>query len=217
VDSADNPLHRARVQRGIGLSQLAARTLLSAPIVSKIDEGRFAELPGGLYARSYIRAFASAVGLDPEDVVRELAERLPPAEDPFSGLREIPHSGPAAWMTALNECAVSATKWMAVNTPGSTGTTRRTIAATIDAFVLLTLQAILIQVTAWTCGVDPRVLLESGSGALAIVWGILVMLYFVMFGGIGGKTPGTFMSQLPRPEAPAALELPAVLERARLH
>ena len=86
MDFADNPLHLARVQRGMGLSQLAARTLLSGPIIDKIDEGRFAELPGGLYARSYIRAFASAVGLDPEEAVRELAERLPPAQDPFSCL-----------------------------------------------------------------------------------------------------------------------------------
>lgn len=215
--AADNPLHRARVQRGIGLSQLAALTLLSARIIDKIDEGRFAELPGGLYARSYIRAFASAVGLDPEEVVRELAARLPPAEDPFPALREIARSGDPAWIVALNDLALSATKWVATNVAGLTGMTRRTMAATIDAFVLLMLLAILIQVTARTCGVHPHVLLESGSGALAAVWGILVMLYFVMLGGIGGKTPGAFISQLPAAEERTPLQLPTVLERARLH
>lgn len=215
--SEDNPLHRARVQRGIGLSHLAARTLLSARIVDKIDQGRFAELPGGLYARSYIRAFASAVGLDPEEVVRELAERLPAAEDPFPALRGIARSGDPAWIVAFNHFALSATKWVATGTAGWTGMTRRTMAATINAFVLLMLQAVLIQVTAWTCGVHAQVLLESGSGPLAVVWGIVVMLYFVMLGVIGGKTPGAFMSQLPAAEDRTPLELPTVLERARLH
>ena len=214
---ADNPLHLARVQRGMGLSQLAARTLLSGPIVEKIDEGRFAELPGGLYARSYIRAFASAVGLDPEEAVRELAERLPPAQDPFPALRESARLSDPAWVTALNDLVPSATKWLAANTAGWTGMTRRTVAASIDATVLLTLLAVLIQVTAWTCGVHPHALLESASGALAAVWGIVVILYFVMLGGIGGKTPGAFLSQMPIAEEPAPLQLPTVLERALMH
>jgi hypothetical protein len=204
------------MQRGIGLSELAARTLLSPRIVDKIDEGRFSELPGGLYARSYIRAFASAVGLDPEDAVRELAERLPSAEDPLPALREIARSGDPFWLVALNDFALTVRTRVAAVTTAWTGSTRRTMAATIDALVLLILQAVLIQVTAWTCGVHPQVLLEFGSGAIAAVWGILVMLYFVMLGGIG-KTPGAFMSQLPAAEETARLHLPAIPGRALLH
>jgi helix-turn-helix protein len=217
VYTSDNPLHRARVQQGVGLSQLAAVTLLSPHIIDKIDAGRFAELPGGLYARSYIRAFASVVGLDPEDIVRELAERLPPAESPFPALREIARSGDPAWVVAFNDVALSARKWLSATTVGWTGVTRRMVAATIDALVLLMLQAVLIQVTAWTCGVHPQVLLEFGSGGLAAVWGILVMLYFVILGGIGGKTLGAFISQLPAAEEQTPLQLPTVLGRALLH
>ena len=104
-----------------GHAQLAALTLLSPGILHKIDEGRFTELPGGLYARSYIRAFASVVGLDPEDVVRELGERLPPAENPLPALREIARSGDPAWMAAFNGFALSARTWMASATAGWTG------------------------------------------------------------------------------------------------
>jgi hypothetical protein len=216
VYSADNPLHRARLQRGIGLSQLAARTLLSPHIIDKIDEGRFAELPGGLYARSYIRAFASVVGLDPEKVVLELAGRLPAVEDPFAAMRGIARSGDPVWMIDFNGFALSAWKCVASSTAGWTGITRRTVAAVIDALVLLILQAVLIQVTAWTCGVHPQVLLEFGSGGLAVVFCVLVMLYFVILGGIGGKTLGAFLSQLPAAER-TPLQLPIVLGRALFH
>ena len=48
-----------------------------------LDEGRFAELPGGLYARGYVRAYAVAVGLDPDRAVDELSPQLPIAEDPI--------------------------------------------------------------------------------------------------------------------------------------
>ncbi len=215
--TADNPLHRARLQRGIGLSQVAARTLLSPHIVEKIDQGRFAELPGGLYARSYIRAFASVVGVDPEDVVRELADRLPPGEDPFTALRGTARAGDPAWIAAFEDVALSVRKWMTDTTADWTGMTRRMVAAGIDAIVLLLLQAVLIQVTAWTCGVHPQVLLEFGSAGLAAVWGILEMLYFVMLNGIGGKTLGAFMSQLPAADERTPLQLPTVLGRTLLH
>ena len=214
--NADNPLHRARLQRGIGLSRLAALTLLSPPILDKIDEGRFAELPGGLYARSYVRAFASAVGLDPEEAVRDLAERLPPAGDPFA-LLEFARSDDPAWRVGLNNMALSARAWVTTSTADWTTTTRRMLAGAIDALILLTFLGILIKVTAWTCGVHPQVLLELDSGALAVVWGILVVFYFVMLGGIGGKTPGAFMTQVPATEQQSPLQLPTVLGRALLH
>ena len=213
--NADNPLHRARLQRGIGLSRLAALTLLSPPILDKIDEGRFAELPGGLYARSYIRAFASAVGLDPEEAVRDLAERLPPAGDPFA-LLEVARSHDPAWRVGLHNVALSARAWVTTSTADWTTTTRRMLAGAIDSLILLTFLGILIKVTAWTCGVHPQVLLEFDSGALAVVWGILVVFYFVMLGGIGGKTPGAFMSQVPAAEQHSPLQLPTVLGRALL-
>jgi Helix-turn-helix domain/RDD family len=205
------------VRRGISLSELAARTLLSPRIVHRIDEGRFEELPGGLYARSYIRAFGSAVGLEPEEVVRELAERLPPAEDPLPAMREFVRASDPACVAILRDLTVSATTWIAASTAAWSGMTRRTMAAVIDALILLMLVAGLIQVTASTCGVHPQALLEVGGGPVAVLWGILVVLYFVMFGGVGGKTPGAFMSQLPAAEDRTPLQLPTVLGRALLH
>ena len=66
---------------------------MSPAIVRKIDEGRFGELPPGLYARSYVRSFASAVGLDPAEALKEVEHLLPGAPDPLPVMRELkgPH------------------------------------------------------------------------------------------------------------------------------
>ena len=72
-----NPLHGARVQHGLSLHEIASSTRLSPRIVNALDSGRFEQLPAGIYARSYVRAFAVAVGLNPDDALTDLSEQLP--------------------------------------------------------------------------------------------------------------------------------------------
>jgi hypothetical protein len=72
-----NPLHDARVQRAIPLSVIASSTRMSPRVVSALDEGRFEDLPAGLYARAYVRMFAGAVQLDPDSALASLHDRLP--------------------------------------------------------------------------------------------------------------------------------------------
>jgi hypothetical protein len=45
--------------------------------VKALDSGRFDQLPAGIYARSYVRAFALAVGLDADETLTVLADQLP--------------------------------------------------------------------------------------------------------------------------------------------
>lgn len=193
----DNPLRHARMQRGIRVSEVIARTLLSPRIVDLLDRGRFEDLPGGLYARSYVRAFAGAVGLDPEQAVREVAERLPPAEDPLPTLREVARAGDPAWLTTIEELRGKAAASLAASASAWTVSTRRAVASTVDAAVLLAILLVILQVTAWTCRVTPELLLETAGGAVAVFWGILVLLYFGILGTAGGGTPGAIVSGHP--------------------
>ena len=75
-------LYHARVNSHLTLEQIGVRTALSPTVLRDLDEGRFERLPSGLYARSYVRAFAVAVGLDPENALAELEHLLPGAPDP---------------------------------------------------------------------------------------------------------------------------------------
>jgi hypothetical protein len=215
VHPGNNPLHRARLRSGVTLSQLAARTLLSPRVVQKIDEGRFAELPGGLYARSYVRTFASAVGLDPDEAVRGLAEHLPTEDDPFAMMRQIARSCDPPWVSALEDARTSASAWLASRSAAITAMTTMTIGAVLDAAVLLAVQLVLIQTTAWTCGLAPEVLLREASGPIAVVWGILVLAYFVVVDGIGASARRAFVCRWPAVPDPAwPFDLPAILGRA---
>ena len=75
-------LYHARINCHLTLEQIGVRTALSPTVLRDLDEGRFERLPSGLYARSYVRAFAAAVGLDPEDTLTQLEQLLPGAPDP---------------------------------------------------------------------------------------------------------------------------------------
>jgi Helix-turn-helix domain len=218
VHPGNNPLHCARVRRGLNLSHLAASTLLSPRIVQKIDEGRFAELPGGLYARSYIRTFATAVGLDAEETVRELAEYLPVEEDPFTTMRNIARACDPPWVLAFESARTSAVTWLAARSAVMLGMTRFTIGAIADAIALLLILAILVQSTAWTCGVAVNVVLASASGPMAIVWGMFVLAYFTVLDGLGATARRVFVCRWAGPSDPAwPLQLPTILGRALFH
>ena len=82
-------LHRARLARGLSIEDLLSRTALSHGVIKKIDEGRFAELPPGLYARSYVKLFAAEVGVEPGEALANLEAFLPGAPKPLPAMREI--------------------------------------------------------------------------------------------------------------------------------
>lgn len=186
-------LHRARIERGIDLTDLAARTRLSPHIVKKIDEGRFAELPPGVYARAYVRAFADAVGLEPVAMLQELEDVLPRADDPLDGLRQ----------------TVRQTRW----TPRQTTRIARAAAAVFDAAVLVAVNAGCVHLIAATCGVAVPSLLQQAGAAISMFCAIPVVLYFVVFGGVGGRTPGAWLCGLGPSAAPSPLRLGTILTR----
>ncbi|HYM13820.1 MAG TPA: helix-turn-helix transcriptional regulator [Bryobacterales bacterium] len=55
------PLSEARQKLGISLDQIAQITKINPRYLRAIEEGRFAELPGGIFNISYIRQYARAI------------------------------------------------------------------------------------------------------------------------------------------------------------
>jgi Helix-turn-helix domain/RDD family len=217
----DNPLRRARLKEGMSLSQLGARTFLSPRILQKLDEGQFGELPGGVYARSYVRSFAAAVGLDPEGTVQELIERLPPAEDPMPVLREVARANTPAWVQFLSDLTGNASTWIATTREPRSVSLRslrvpltRWAAYLVDAAVLFLLYVLLAALTSWICGVDVHVGPHLMRAAIAVPWSIIALVYVVLFAGIGGRTPGTWSVGLPARLEPTPLGLRDIILRA---
>jgi cytoskeleton protein RodZ len=68
-------LRAAREQRGISLRQIAATTKISVVALEALERNAFSRLPGGIFSRAFVRAYALEVGLDPEKAVQDfLAE-----------------------------------------------------------------------------------------------------------------------------------------------
>src|SRR4030095_14455940 len=80
-------LRAARERAGLSLRQIADTTKLSAHVLSALEQNRIAQLPGGIYRRAIVRAFASEVGLDAEKTLRQFLEQYPD---------DVPVAGPAA-------------------------------------------------------------------------------------------------------------------------
>ena len=70
-------LRRARVQRGVSLDQIAQRTKVSVDLWEAMERNDFSSWPSGIFARAYVRAYAVAVGVDPESTVDEFCRWFP--------------------------------------------------------------------------------------------------------------------------------------------
>lgn len=72
-------LQQMRERRDISLYELSERTKIALPLLRAIEANDFESIPGGVFTRGYLRAFAREVGLDPEAIVgRYAAEYAPP-------------------------------------------------------------------------------------------------------------------------------------------
>lgn len=178
-----NILHAARVARGLELERVTALTRLAPHIVRKLDEGRFDELPGGLYARAYVRAFAAAVGLSPAETLEALELLLPAAPDPLPLLNELAPRSPFETFTSFITEQTRSFTWLEVSV-------RSVAAILIDAALLMSIGAGLVTIAAWSCGVTRLVLLEQANVELAILFSVPVVLYMFIFERLAGRTPG---------------------------
>ena len=70
-------LRRERERRGISLDTIASRTNVSIELWSGLENNDFSKWPGGLFARAFVRDYAKAVGLDPDEVVDDFCRLYP--------------------------------------------------------------------------------------------------------------------------------------------
>lgn len=91
-------LRQARERRGVSLRQVAASTKISIAALEALERNDVSRLPGGIFTRAFVRSYATEVGLDPAETVREFLERFqgegPASAAPAAGAS--PHPAPAA-------------------------------------------------------------------------------------------------------------------------
>jgi hypothetical protein len=75
-------LRDARVCRGIELAQVAAETQIRTRYLQALEDERFELLPGSVYAKGFLRAYADHLGLDGQLFVDEYNARFSADETP---------------------------------------------------------------------------------------------------------------------------------------
>ncbi|HEX5215950.1 MAG TPA: helix-turn-helix domain-containing protein [Vicinamibacterales bacterium] len=73
-------LKHARESRAVSLQDIAARTKISPVALEALERGDVSKLPGGIFGRAFVKAYAIEVGLDPDNTVAEFAALITQAE-----------------------------------------------------------------------------------------------------------------------------------------
>ena len=79
-------LARKRQAKGVSIREIANSTRISLPYLEAIEAEDFAQLPGGIYALSYIRQYAAAIGCDERAVVARYRSLIEPEAVGENGL-----------------------------------------------------------------------------------------------------------------------------------
>jgi cytoskeleton protein RodZ len=71
VGSFGERLRREREMRGISLDEIATATKISARNLRALEEEKFNQLPGGIFNKGFVRAYAKFLGIDQDHMVAE--------------------------------------------------------------------------------------------------------------------------------------------------
>jgi len=108
-------MKRAREARGVSLRDIAKSTKLSVSALDALERNDISRLPGGIFSRAFVRAFAVEVGLEPEATVREFIAQFP-HDVVTAGSPDVPQEDYAA-VEGSRRSAETALKLVAIAVP----------------------------------------------------------------------------------------------------
>jgi cytoskeleton protein RodZ len=82
--SLGEELKRERELREISLREISEATKISIRILEAIEKNNFQALPGGIFNRNFLRAYAEFIGLDSENVVRKYHQQFDSSHEPVA-------------------------------------------------------------------------------------------------------------------------------------
>jgi transcriptional regulator with XRE-family HTH domain len=178
-------LRLARERRGLSLATIARQRGVREQNLAHIECDRFEELPTGLYGRSAVRAYATAVGLSADEALAEVADRLRTPEDPLDGLARV------RGLTRQPERTIKDILHVARPEVTLSESSRAHVANALDGLVLLGLDVALLQLTAVVAGVSAPEILRVAAPSMVALFVLIAALYFVLLGGLARATVGS--------------------------
>jgi Helix-turn-helix domain len=90
-------LRAERERRDLSLKTISESTKVSLPLLEGLESDDISRWPGGIFRRAFVRSYAEAVGLNPDDVFRRFERQYRPPVEPAS----VDPSHPPAEIVAL--------------------------------------------------------------------------------------------------------------------
>jgi hypothetical protein len=173
-----------------------------------IDEGQFDKLPAGIYARAWIRTVAATLGLDPNSVLDEVEDALRPAAELFVSHAKTGSNTPVDSQSCRRDVVVR------THETAPSDRWRRSAAAAIDGLLLSAISAVMWMIATGTGGPRTMTLEVSGVVAVTLITVVVGAVYFLLFAGVGGRTPGAAAMGCPSVGASGPLNLSEISRRA---
>lgn len=159
-------LRSLRECAGLSTAEVVRRTGLPLRTVHAIEQGSYADLPAGIYARAAVRSYARAVGADCDAALREVETQLPQARLDLEVIAELRMPRDA---DASGRCA---------------------IAAVVDAAIVVVIWVTFVGACGLISGIAPLDLVRTAPAAMAVVLSVPAGLYFWLLGAAGVATLG---------------------------
>jgi cytoskeletal protein RodZ len=70
-------LREARERKGVSVREIANATKISVRALEALERNDISHLPGGIFSRSFVRAYAVQAGLDPDEAVNDFVRQFP--------------------------------------------------------------------------------------------------------------------------------------------
>ena len=75
-------LRQAREERGISISEVAEQTRISSLYLKSIEEDNYKPLPGGIFNKGFVKAYAKYVGVDEQEALQDYARVVASVDQP---------------------------------------------------------------------------------------------------------------------------------------
>jgi hypothetical protein len=89
-ESFGHRLRRERERRQIPLASIAANTKINVALFEGLERDDVSRWPSGIFRRSFMRAYATAIGLNPDELTREFLQSFPDPIQPIGALATRP-------------------------------------------------------------------------------------------------------------------------------
>ena len=186
-------LRHERERRKISIAAIAENTKILGALLEGLEKDDVSRWPTGFYRRAFIRAYASAIGLDPDTIMREFADRFPDPEETVS------MPAPAAAVAAPAPATFARRRvQLTLSAPQSACAPGQVVAALRDRLRAIVLDAFVIGVTGLAMFLAFEQFWAPTAIAVASYYAISILVF--------GNTPGVclFAADRGRPSGDGA-------------